>query len=460
MRTITLLRYLAAASALIASNACGAWDAPYQNGATVQALTSSHPDLPAVSVATQGLFVGLRQVAVPADVRTQLPHLLDKGEGLDLDLSNPQFVTQTFQTGGDLDYAWVPSYQNDKQANLVLAALNTVTGMSDQEKEASRGFIQTIKAIDLLYVIQTSDQAGAILDVPDDPNAPPPPIVSKTDTYARIVQLLDGAVTHLNNGGDHFAFQIPSGSANFSTPQTFLKFNRGMKARVDVYTSSYAQALTDLAGSFLDTTQQLSYGAYHGFSSNSGDAANSMYDPNLRKLFAHNSLATDAQLRADGTPDLRFTSKVRSVAQFSRYGFTVKWGFQIYNSPSAPIPIQKNEELILLRAEANLGLGNSAPALLDVNFIRVNSGGLPTISGATWASYTADQRLEELLYEKRYSLLWEGGFRWIDLRHYGKLLELPKDQPGFVVFPYTRLPVLECNPRNPTPPGCTQPAGL
>ena len=163
MRTITLLRYLAAASALIASNACGAWDAPYQNGATVQALTSSHPDLPAVSVATQGLFVGLRNNATFENV-----HQLGMfgREGLDLDLSNPQFVTQTFQTGGDLDYAWVPSYQNDKQANLVLAALNTVTGMSDQEKEASRGFIQTIKAIDLLYVIQTSDQAGAILDVP------------------------------------------------------------------------------------------------------------------------------------------------------------------------------------------------------------------------------------------------------------------------------------------------------
>jgi hypothetical protein len=73
---------------------------------------------------------------------------------------------------------------------------------------------------------------------------------------------------------------------------------------------------------------------------------------------------------------------------------------------------------------------------------------------------TVDQRLEELLYEKRYSLLWEGGFRWIDLRHYNKLTEMPPDQPGFLVFPYTRLPTLECNPRTPQPAGCQQPAGL
>jgi len=457
MRAIVSSGYVAAVLALIGTNACGAWDAPDQNGAAVQTLTSGTPDVPTVAVATQGLFVGLRNNATFENVR-QLG--MFGREGLDLDPSNPQFVTLTFQTGGDLNYAWVPSYQNDKQANLVLAALNRVTGMSDQEKEASRGFITTVKAIDLLYVIQTSDQAGAILDVPDDPTAPPPPIVSKTDTYARIVQLLDQAATHLNNGGNQFAFRIPAASADFNTPQTFLKFNRGIKARVDVYMSNYTQALTDLASSFLDTNQPLTYGAYHGFSSTSGDAANSMYDPNLRQLFAHNSLATDAQLRADGTPDLRFTSKIRPVAQFTRYGFDVRWGFQIYNSPSAPIPIQKNEELILLRAEANIGLGDAAAALPDINFIRVTSGGLQAIGQAAWAGMSADAQLEELLYQKRYSLLWEGGFRWIDLRHYGKLAQLPKDQPGFVIFPYTRLPILECNPRNPAPPGCTQPAGL
>ena len=35
----------------------------------------------------------------------------------------------------------------------------------------------------------------------------------------------------------------------------------------------------------------------------------------------------------------------------------------------APIPIIKNEELILLRAEANIGLGNRAAAIQDLNFM-------------------------------------------------------------------------------------------
>src|SRR5207249_1225215 len=71
-----------------------------------------------------------------------------------------------------------------------------------------------------------------------------------------------------------------------------------------------------------------------------------------------------------------------------RYGFTVYWSFRVYNSLSDPIPLVRNEELILLRAEANLGCsttgqgvpvtctGNGAQraaALADINTIRTVS---------------------------------------------------------------------------------------
>ena len=42
-----------------------------------------------------------------------------------------------------------------------------------------------------------------------------------------------------------------------------------------------------------------------------------------------------------------------------------------------PIPIIRNEELILLRAEARLATGDKAGAIADLNQVRVNSGGLP-----------------------------------------------------------------------------------
>jgi hypothetical protein len=68
--------------------------------------------------------------------------------------------------------------------------------------------------------------------------------------------------------------------------------------------------------------------------------------------------------------------------------------------------------------------------------------------------------LDELLYEKRYSLVWENGDRWVDLRHYGKLATLPKDRTGDLIFPYLRIPVNECKPRTPAPWGCAAATGL
>jgi hypothetical protein len=44
-----------------------------------------------------------------------------------------------------------------------------------------------------------------------------------------------------------------------------------------------------------------------------------------------------------------------------------------------------------------------------------------------------DAALTQLLYEKRYSLLWVGGHRWIDLRRYDRLGTLPLDLPVHTV---------------------------
>ena len=76
----------------------------------------------------------------------------------------------------------------------------------------------------------------------------------------------------------------------------------------------------------------------------------------------------------------------------------------------------RNEELILLRAEAKLGSGDKAGAIADLNIVRQNSGGLPA-STLTAASST-DAILLGILYEKRYSTMMEGN-RWVDMRRYG-----------------------------------------
>jgi hypothetical protein len=131
----------------------------------------------------------------------------------------------------------------------------------------------------------------------------------------------------------------------------------------------------------------------------------------------------------------------------------------VFGSPTAPIPIIRNEELILLRAEANIGLNLLGPALTDINLIRQTSGNLPP--SAAFADQTAART--ELLYNKRYSLLFEG-HRWIDLRHYGLLGTLSTDATNF--GPATRFrrfpfPANECLARA-TPPaqGCSPEPGF
>jgi hypothetical protein len=177
-----------------------------------------------------------------------------------------------------------------------------------------------------------------------------------------------------------------------------------------------------------------------------------------RALLAHPSILTDAQLQVGGALDQRALDKVEVFRPSkSVQGITDSVKFTIYHSNTDPIPIIRNEELILLRAEANIGLSNFGPAVTDLDLIRTTAGNLPPYSG------TVDQPslLNELLYNKRYSLLFEGGHRWIDLRRYGRLNTLPKDLPTHKIFSRFPFPRNDCLARNPTPAaGCTPEPGF
>jgi hypothetical protein len=67
--------------------------------------------------------------------------------------------------------------------------------------------------------------------------------------------------------------------------------------------------------------------------------------------------------------------------------------------------------------------------------------------------------LQALLYEKRYSLMFEG-HRWLDLLHYGLLNTLPKAAPNHKIFDANPYPVNECVARNPQPEGCNPITGF
>jgi hypothetical protein len=123
----------------------------------------------------------------------------------------------------------------------------------------------------------------------------------------------------------------------------------------------------------------------------------------------------------------------------------------MYTSPTAPVPIIRNEELILLRAEAEWAQGDLDLAIDDLNIVRDVSGGLAALAPASTAAEVED----EILYNRRYSLLFEGGHRWIDARRFDRLEDLPIDQDGLVINARYPIPSQECDGR-PGEPACAE----
>ncbi|HXE58806.1 MAG TPA: RagB/SusD family nutrient uptake outer membrane protein [Gemmatimonadales bacterium] len=347
-------------------------------------------------------------------------------EVLRFDGSDPRFTRELLvgplDPGGDAfggDH-WADQYNAILAGNRLLAALPTASELSDAEKAATAGYVRTLQAYNFLMVLAAHTQDSIPIDVGVDPDAPPAPFVSNAAAYDHVVSLLEQAKTDLQNGGAAFPFSLPPGFAGFDTPPTFLQFNRALRARVAVYRGDYSGALAALAESFLVLDPgQLQRGVYMDYGTGAGDLPNPLaVSPTEGENFAHPQLDTLAQLQADGvSKDRRFLTKVVTRTATTVDGFTSYLGWSRYPSPTTPIPLIKNEELILLRAEANIGLNDLPAALADINFVREHSGGLAPLGGFA----DQDAAIDELLYNRLFSLAFEGAHRWIDLRRHNRL---------------------------------------
>ena len=454
------LAVVAPAALLIAFGACKESTVPNFNTPDIDVLLNA-PDAATVNTTVAGLLVGLR-----ANTGTWATGLGILGrEVYNLDPAEPRnvngYLVGPLEPGGFVaDVGWTGSYRNLRTAATVLEALEKVPTYTTAQKAATRGFVKTIIAQEYVNQLRVRDTFGIVVDVPSDPTVLGA-FVTRDSGYKRAVALFDEAKVDLNAGGAAFPFALTSGFAGFNTPATFLKVNRALKARADVYRGAWAEALVALGESFISTASgsaaSLATGAYHVFSTTSGDVVNPLFDAAPRALVAVPSFLTEAQRRLDGSVDLRASSKalVTSVNVTTQ---SVSSNVKIiaYANSVAPVPIIKNEELILLRAEANNALGNRPAAIQDLDFIRVNSGGLVPLG----AAYAGDL-VDEILYNRRYSLFDEYGHRWVDLRRYGRLATLEKALPTHKIFPVVPIPVDECNQRLAQPPkGCVNVAGF
>jgi hypothetical protein len=442
MRNIKLVALLCVAVA-----ACDL-DVPDLNNPSLDDL-QSHPTAPLVESACTGLLIGTR-----ADIALEIGYVVQLGilgrEAYNFDQADPRYITELLQSplsaGSPFGGAfWLFPYANIRSANLILDAVDRVPDFSDTDKAAIKGFTKTIMALDLLKVIVTHDTNGAVIDT-DKPVTELGAIVDKPMVYAKIASLLDDATTDLDAAGKTFPFALSSGFTGFDTPKTFRTFNRAIRARVAAYTKDYATALTALGESFLDDTAtgDLNAGVYYSFSTKSGDLTNGLTNKNI---YVNPDIMTDAQMNG-ATVDLRYTAKVTTVMTAgAAQSLSSNLKFTMYPDPGSPVPLIRNEELILLEAEAKYFTGDVAGALTALNVVRVTSGGLAPLTG------TPDEAtfVDELLYEREFSLLFEGGHRWIDLRRFGR--PLPLDMPTHVQNVRYPFPQAECNAR-PNEPKC------
>lgn len=404
-----------------------------------ETLKISNPNAPVFEdVPVQSLVTGM-EAGMRADLAIYLRVVAIFGrEAYYFEPADPRYTGELLEgpidAGGFLlNRPWAGRYQVVSDARFLLQ--KAAAELSGAERAGADGFAKTIMAYQLLLNLNYLDTNGLQLDFSGNLSTP---FASKAEAFAFIESMLDEGNADLAQAGSSFSFKLSSGFAGFDTPAQFAKFNRAIRARVAVYQNKWADALTALGQSFLDPAGALDLGVYHVYGTGLGDQVNEIFespDAPFVKLMAHPSYGTDAE-----PGDTRFSSKVfRRSAATTFDDLTSDLAVAITKTSTDKLPIIRNEELILLRAEANIALGNLGDAQNDINIVRAAAGLGPVDLNNLPAGTTP---LDQLLHEKRYSLFMEG-HRWLDLRRYGRLGQLPLDRAGDVVISVMPIPETE-----------------
>ena len=356
--------------------------------------------------------------------------------------SDPRFTTDllgggsssldnnTFYTTGPFN----ERYRVVKNANLLLEAIdNTSAALTTAELNAMRGYAKTIKAYQLLLVLNQQYSNGIRVDVDDPDNLGPR--LDLSGSLSAIAALLDEGYGNITTPtmASAFPFAMSSGFANFDNPAAFAQFNRALAARVALYSGS--NPIPFLNDSFFDLTGNLNDGPSHSFSTAGGDLTNPVFfPPNAtgEVRLAHPDFITDAE--AGDTRLSKVLLRTSGAAVLD--GLSSDYDFYVFTGQGEPIPIIRNEELILIYAEANVGTNNTE-AVNAINVIR-NAAGLADYAGPV----TDADILNEIINQRRYSLFGEG-HRWVDMRRLNRLSDLPLDRAEDDIWTEFPVPATE-----------------
>lgn len=349
----------------------------------------------------------------------------------DLRGTDPRYNTELLgKNGGALDNngflttrSYFGRYRSIRNAILLKNAVaNTSASLTATQSNALLGFANTIIGYELLLVANRQFENGIRLDV-DDPDNLGPFTSNYQESLAGIRAVLDEGFSQLSGAAEDVVFNLVGMNITGSETEALAQFNRALAARVALYQGNRSEALNALNASFFDLAGDLNAGAYYVFGGATGnDLPNPLfYVPGVDNYMAHVSWVADAE-----AGDARLSKVVDTGTPITLDDLTSPFLVSIYESNTSPVGIIRNEELILIYAEANIG-SNNVEAVNAINIIRA-AAGLPAYDGPMDDASLVNQ----VLFERRYSLFGEG-HRWIDLRRYNRLDELPIDRTGDLV---------------------------
>jgi hypothetical protein len=408
-----------------------------EDSPTVDALTGA---LTSAGVKTLALGVLAADRALTrGDLTYQVLSEVYARDAYRIDPNEPRYVTETLTGAPDPGSfagsgGWTNGFVTIRAATSLLEALPGVvpTQVSTAERNATAGFIQTIKALEYYRLLELRDTLG----VPIQASRPDSvaPLSCKKNVLDYIVALLDSANTTLTAAGasTQLPFTPPTGftayGRNYKAVSNIVLLNRGLRGKVNVYRG--LQHTSPVAGAFglaiTDLTQALG-GAAPGTVSPSTFAKGAYVTyvaggtENAQNPLSDSRVGVNPKAQAALQAGDTRASKIISRSTISGFGVSTSVtyvGSSTANSANLtnPIAILRDEELVLLRAQAYFEAGQYANGAADLNSVRRNYGLTDIATPADLATARA-----ALLYEKRFSLFFEGPQRLVDLRAYGQL---------------------------------------
>ncbi len=384
-------------------------------------------------------------------------------------LNESRWVTEFYVTSPDPSgfiggADWTTYYQMLRASQNLLKDAS-YTSLSPANQAATRGFMRTMDAQIYIREVEMRDQNGAVIQGPDATKLDP--IRTKQAVLKYASALLDSALADLNAASPSMPFTLPSGYSlhgDYSQTANVILLNRGLKGKAEVMraldpvapnAASAATALTALnialAGEPSPVTEQyLNIGPWYQYNPSAPEST-----PNPLSSALTTNYVTDNFVNSFMTGDIR-AANVIPASKITVDGFTGSNRLKMTDPTnsallSEPLPMVRNAELILLRAQAEIATGDLVGATNDINATHTVEGGM-----APYATFTTSaDAIRALLYELRYTFVTLGPQHMDALREYGMFNLAYVSQPGMpspgasdALVSQLPIPQREVNARN------------